>query len=383
MKKALTCFILLLIIANAVFAQEGMPYYDIINAPKENDAREISDSAVFTPDSNAKNLFRLLDRDYDTRFKTRGLSISLKEPVYGMYICFDDDPKQWTLTEYTANFETETRIVDSRYLHQFIPLNGATQLRIEPVNNKKEWFAIKELFLFTQGDLPRYVQVWEEPKQKNDVLALFAHPDDEMLFLGGVIPTFAGELGQDVVAAVITPSNKLRKSELLNALWTAGLKTYPEFGPFPDKWSNKLNDAYKYFGKSKVRGYVVELFRKYKPDAVFTHDINGEYGHGMHRMCADAALMAFDTALDPEKYSESAELYGAFGVKKLYLHLYDENPVEFDWDEPLSNFSGLTGFEVAQAGYFCHKSQHRYKQFSVEPKDSRYSCYLFGLAKER
>ncbi len=383
MKKFLACFVLLLVVSNSVLAQEGAPYYDIINAPREGDAREISASAVMTPDNNAKNLFRLSDRDYDTRFKTRGINISLSEPAYGMYVCFDDDPKQWTLTEYTAAFTTEIKTIDSPYLHQFIPLNGATQIRIEPVNNRKEWFAIKELFLFAQGNLPRYVQVWEEPKQKNDVLALFAHPDDEMLFLGGVIPTFAGELGQDVVAAVITPSNKLRKSELLNALWTAGLKTYPVFGPFSDKWSNKLSDAYKYFGKSKVRGYVVELFRKYKPDTVFTHDINGEYGHGMHRMCADAALLAFDTASDPEKYAKSAELYGSFDVKKLYLHLYPENQTEFDWDKPLDNFSGLTGFEVAQAGYYCHKSQHRYKQFSVEERDSKYSCYKFGLAKER
>ncbi|MDO5022538.1 MAG: PIG-L family deacetylase [Eubacteriales bacterium] len=383
MKKTLLLLIALLLLVNTAFAQEGMPFYEQVNAPKEGDAKELSAYAEFTPDNNKKNIFRMTDRDYDTRFKTKGITINLKEPVYGLYICFDDDPKAWRITEHTTTRTKNTSVIESPYLHQFVKLNGATQLRIEPVENKKEWFAIKEIFLFAEGNLPRYVQTWEEPKQKNDIMVFFAHPDDEMLFFGGLIPTYAGELNKDMVAVVLTPSNKLRKSELLNALWTAGLKTYPEFGPFNDKWSNKLDKAYKYFGKKKVRSYVTELFRKYKPDTVFTHDINGEYGHGMHRMCADAAMLAFDNAADPQKYPESAATYGTFEVQKLYIHLYPENQREFDWDKPLEYFDGLTGFQVAQAGYFCHTSQHRYEQFSVEPRDSKYSCYLFGLAKER
>jgi hypothetical protein len=64
--------------------------------------------------------------------------------------------------------------------------------------------------------------------------------------------------------------------------------------------------------------------------------------------------------------------------------------MEMDWDQPLSAFGGRTGFEVAEAAYQLHVSQKdaaqknpetgKYEKFVVEPRTSKYSCYLFGLA---
>ena len=61
-----------------------------------------------------------------------------------------------------------------------------------------------------------------------------------------------------------------------------------------------------------------------------------------------------------------------------------------DWDQPLAAFDGRTGYEMALEAYRWHASQHEYGQknaktgkfeyFSVEPRDSDYSCYRFGLA---
>ena len=45
---------------------------------------------------------------------------------------------------------------------------------------------------------------------------------------------------------------------------------------------------------------------------VLTHDLDGEYGHGQHKMCADSALHAF---------AQAARRADAFQVRKLYLHL--------------------------------------------------------------
>jgi len=160
-----------------------------------------------------------------------------------------------------------------------------------------------------------------------------------------------------------------------------GMTNYPVFGPFHDSFSKRLATAYKEFNEQKVKRYAVELFRQYKPRVVVTHDLNGEYGHGMHMMCADAALYAFDLAADAGKYGQSAELYGAWQVSKLYLHLYPENEIEMDWDRPLSAFRGRSGFEMAQEGYLRHQTQQRLEQFRPEPRDSAYSSYRFGLAK--
>ena len=58
--------------------------------------------------------------------------------------------------------------------------------------------------------------------------------------------------------------------------------------------------------------------------------------------------------------------------------------------QPLAAFGGRTGFEVAESAYQLHVSQKdaaqknpetgKYEKFVVEPRDSKYSCYHFGLA---
>ena len=45
-------------------------------------------------------------------------------------------------------------------------------------------------------------------------------------------------------------------------------------------------------------------------------------------------------------------------MEKLYLHLYEENPVTLDLDTPLDSLGGRTPFQVTQDGFACHKSQH-------------------------
>jgi hypothetical protein len=134
----------------------------------------------------------------------------------------------------------------------------------------------------------------------------------------------------------------------------------------------------------------VEQLRRFKPEVVVTHDTNGEYGHGAHKTCADLMLKCIPMAAGTAKFTDSLNTYGAWEVKKLYLHLYPENAVEMDWDQPLSAFNGKTSYEMAVEGYNWHFSQHdqgqknketgEFEYFIVEPRDSDYSCYRFGLA---
>ena len=42
----------------------------------------------------------------------------------------------------------------------------------------------------------------------------------------------------------------------------------------------------------------------------------------------------------------------------MYLHLYEENAIVLNYDQPLDQFGGMTAFEVTQKlGYPCHESQ--------------------------
>ena len=191
-----------------------------------------------------------------------------------------------------------------------------------------------------------------------------------------------------VVVCLLTCATPVRRSELLNGLWVCGVRQYPDIGTFWDKYTNSLKAQYDVWGKTTVLSYVTGLIRRYKPEVIATHDVDGEYGHGAHRVCADACLQCVKQAADPGKYKASASTWGVWQPKKLYIHMYKQNQIEFDWDAPLTCFDHLTGYAVAENAYAKHASQtgKGYKvngkriPFIVEPRDSQYSCYLFGLA---
>lgn len=349
------------------------------------EAPDLSEKSEIIVTSKLWTQHRLTDRNWDTYWSgtdtQKTITIKSPEPVHALYICWLTEPRAFIIEEKIDGAWQKTEYEQSPIKHQVYSLKGANEIRILPKGNKRSWFGISELFILGEGRLPGFVQNWAMPDDSCDLLLLFAHPDDEALFFGGLLPRYAGDEKKDVVAAVLTPSTPTRKSELLNSLWTMGVTNYPVFGPFHDKHSTRLETAYKEFGKTKVQGFVVELIRKYRPYVMVSHDVNGEYEHGMHKMCADSSLYAFDAAANAARYPESAKAYGTFQVSKLYLHLYKENPIVMDWDQPLAAFSGKTGFEVAKEAYLHHRTQQGYKQFQVEPKNSPYSSYHFGLAK--
>ena len=160
-----------------------------------------------------------------------------------------------------------------------------------------------------------------------------------------------------------------------------GATLYPIVGPFKDRYARDLEDAYRKVATLKQsNSFVTGLIRRYKPEVIVTHDVRGEYGHGVHMLCAERAINGVANATRPDIAPQSFEEYGGFQVQKLYLHLYKEGRIDMDWDRPLDAFQGRTGYEMAAEAYAQHLSQHRYEQFKVEPRDSRYSSYRFGLA---
>ncbi len=384
-KRILAGFIILVLLPALGLAAPGQN--GDFFPPLPGDARDITDMCDITVSSQQGEQGSLSDRDFLTVWgggtARKHVEIVCAEKAYGLYICWKDAPEAWKLTQETEGVVSETSYEAGSFLHQFIPLKGADRLRLEPEGSSRDWFGVREIYVFSKGNIPSFVQQWQWPDSQCDLMLFTAHPDDEMLFFGGLLPTYAGEYQKDVVVSLLTPSSGLRTSELLNALWLAGVTQYPVLGPFQDKNSNSLEKAYRQFDKATVYSYVVGMLRKYRPTVVVTHDINGEYGHGMHSICANSAVSAFDLAANEKKYSASAKEFGVFQVQKLYLHLYPDNPLIMDWDQGLQSFRGLTGFEVARQGYQEHASQHQYEHFVVEPFLSDLSSYHFGLYKTR
>ncbi len=323
------------------------------------------------------------------------VTIHSETPMYGLYLCFRSMPASFEIQELRGTEEEGNREWvmlapgDTRFYHTFYPLDGAKWIRIYCTQEGYHKMGFNEVFVFGEGEIPDWVQRWEEPEEKADILFFSAHPDDELIFLGGAIPTYAAELKKRVVVAYLSYSNTTRRSEALNGLWSMGVRHYPEFGGFRDSYSKTAKEAYHTLGKDKVLNWVTEMFRKHQPEVVVTHDINGEYGHGQHRMMADAAIQAYELAAEPEKYPESAAVYGVWQAKKLYVHLYGEESVQtrFDWNVPLESLGGKTGLEAAIGAYAMHKTQERaevringkWTPLSVETTGSAFSNTTFGL----
>ena len=123
--------------------------------------------------------------------------------------------------------------------------------------------------------------------------------------------------------------------------------------------------------------FITEQIRRFKPQVIVTHDFNGEYGHGYHRLTADAVKNAIDAAPDSGKYTNSAEKYGTWDTPKAYFHLYQENRISLNLREPIEAMDGMTAVEVATAAYKRHVSQ-QWCWFYVSD-DYQYSCAEFGL----
>ncbi len=350
----------------------------------EGAALDVTGQAVFSSPGREKRLYALTDGDLRTRWEStagegeNALEITLPPSVLcgAVSLKWYGPACPWQLQAETADGWRTLAVSSTLYLSDLLLLpEPLDHFRVCPLD-ERDTLSLAEVRLLTPGTLPGDVQAWQPTVDRADLLLLACHPDDEVLWFGGALPTYAGELKMNVLVATLSPSSPWRRLELLDCLWTCGVRTYPVFGEMEDIKTQSLQGQYRYWNRDRLRALVTLWYRRYQPRVVLTHDIRGEYGHGGHRVCADLAIGALDWANDPERYIESYREFGRWNVPKLYLHLYGENPITLSWDRPLSAFGGKTGLEVAREGFLCHKSQQ--VGFAVRP-DGPYPCTRFGL----
>lgn len=314
------------------------------------------------------------------------ISAPAGSPIGGLYICFATMPDAYEIQVQKGGEWHRYCKGDTSYYHAYVPFDKTYEkVRLQVTMDKAFELKINELFVLSSGDKPDWVQTWEPTPEKADILFLMGHPDDDLIFLGGAVPTYAVEQGRDVVVAYLSYSNTTRRSELLNALWSMGVRKYPVIGTFRDSYSKTAKEAYKSLGgEAKVLEWVVGLFRKYRPEVVVTHDPNGEYGHGQHKMLADACVRSYDLAATEGEYLDSFFAYGTWQVKKLYEHLVgnENSQIRFDWNVPLASMGGKTGQELAIEAFTYHVTQQGTKYDVANTGTSeKYSNEIFGLVK--
>lgn len=341
----------------------------IIPVSAQETAVDITQSTTITASGYGSVGF-LTDGDTDT-YKSSGgdvvITLENTAGMAGIYLLFDLEYGAYTIRDN----ETGKTATAGTYgmLHEYIDLVAVfgTMPKSVTLDFDNGPVRLSELSVYAQGALPDSVQVWNAPHEGGADMVLFAtHGDDDQLFFAGLLPLYAAEKGLRVQVVYLTDHRNLtraRTHEMLNGLWNVGVTAYPVFGSFADFRIDSLQgtyDEYASLGTSKeeLQSFVVEQIRRFKPLVAVGHDINGEYGHGMHMVYADLLIRALSMTGDATVFPESAEKYGTWEIPKLYLHLYEENAVVIDYDQPLESFGGMTAFEVTQKrGYPCHKSQ--------------------------
>lgn len=350
--------------------------------------REITSSCQLTPGGNKKDFKRVKDRNYRSFWSSGSgdhawIEVSSPKDVScgAVMLKWYDHPHACSIRVPEGNgVWTEIARTEGTYLTDAIVLPaGVTRFRITNIDGKKTSFRLSELYLFGAGDFPDCCQLWESPAEKADLLLIVAHPDDEVLWFGGTLPYYAGQLRKTCQVAMMTTNMPYRRLELLDALWTCGVRNYPVWGGFSDSFGGTLTKMYQHWSRDRVYRTITGWIRRFKPEVLLTHDIRGEYGHGAHRACADGVQYALKVSADPKRYPESAREYDVWDVPKCYIHLYRENVVDMNWQMSLSAFDDKTAFEVAEEAFRCHVSQQNtdYRVEDYGPYDNS----LFGLVR--
>lgn len=349
------------------------------------EAADITGKCKISSRINSKEIKLMLDDKYTTRFASgtgerAAIDIELPEgeTAGGVYIKWANTPPAIRVQVKKGDTYETIATCDTPYWCDYIELpEGIDSFRILQGEKVPGRMYIAELRVFSRGETPDYVQRWSDSWAKADLLVISTHPDDELIFFGGVIPYYAGEMEMAVQVAYVVPAMPHRRLELLDGLWHCGVTHYPVVGNFADKFSNKMEVIQKAWGKNRLDKFIVELYREFQPEVVVAQDVRGEYGHGAHKAVSDAAQRAVKLAADEKYEKKAAKETGTWQIKKLYLHLYKEGQIKMDWRVPLTRFNGKSAFDIAEEAFLLHRSQQKGDYFVED--FGPYDNSLFGL----
>lgn len=130
-------------------------------------------------------------------------------------------------------------------------------------------------------------------RQKKNVLAVFAHADDETVNCGGTINHFSRS-GAVVTLIVLTSGERgnpegrpdpalkeIRRREVEKAATILGVSRLIQ----QDFGDGQLSQR-----KDEITTYLAQAIRDIAPDAILTHDPSGLYGHPDHMACANVLI---------------------------------------------------------------------------------------------
>ncbi len=332
-------------------------------------AEDLARQCIIHSGDQSGRIAHLPDADPETTWTGRELTVSTPagKSCQGVMLTFASEPGKIRVLD-----ESESCIArwEGPYYVAWIPFTRPVN-RFTLLNPGGEKWSLSRLSVLSEGDLPEWVQRWKPMEGNADLMLISTHPDDELLWFGGLLPSCAGERGKKVQVVCITGGqDPVRRVELLDALWHCHVRDYPVIGNFPDTAMYSREGTLRHWGgEDALDLFLGEQLNAFRPAVVVTQDLKGEYGHVHHELTVEAVIRVI---------AEAGEDSVLFRPQKLYLHLWAENEISMDWDRPLASFGGKTGMEVAAEACRMHVSQ-QFTHFHVAPKGSKYDSTRYGL----
>jgi LmbE family N-acetylglucosaminyl deacetylase len=232
--------------------------------------------------------------------------------------------------------------------------------------------------------------------EKAALMVVLAHPDDEAYF-PGLIPYLCLVRRLPVVVVVMTsgeaglnpPGDRsLREEEMRRACRIYGLPSDPLFARFADgAYLGTLEDNWKLWGgEDKAAEYLVQQIRRYRPDVVVTHALDGEYGHPNHVGTALSVTKAVAWAAAADARPVPSGGPPPWPVQKLYVHRWATRPMEHRWNIPILGMNGRTCQQLGVEGGQQHVSQgYAGKDFSEldGPMLTRFGLYATRVGADK
>jgi LmbE family N-acetylglucosaminyl deacetylase len=156
-----------------------------------------------------------------------------------------------------------------------------------------------------------------------NILAFFAHPDDETMLAGGTLALLAqngaamhylcatrgegGEVGEPPLCTQ-EQLGEVREKELVCAVRALGGRSLTFLG-YVDPRVGPENSLFAYSDNlTLLAGQVAASIRQFDIQVVISHGSNGEYGHPAHQLTHQAARIAVESLGEdgPEFYTTAA-----------------------------------------------------------------------------
>lgn len=169
------------------------------------------------------------------------------------------------------------------------------------------------------------------------ILALFAHPDDEILGPGSTLAHYAnqgvqielvcatrGEAGEIADPSLATPATlpQVREAELHCSARALGIQRVHLLGYLDSGMAgtppNAHPDAFINAPQAEVVPHLVEVIRRFRPQVLLTFEPYGGYGHPDHMAISEHTRAAFDAAADA---GYRPDLGAAWQAQRLYYPL--------------------------------------------------------------